>query len=862
MRPSYAFMLLAGLLPAPSAPAGTVPDLQRTLVKDILGPQPMRQGSSPQHFRTIGPHVYFQANAPATGIELYRTDGTAGGLELVADINPGAGMSSPYVIGAAGQKAIVLAGSSSGQQFWSVSASEPLQQLTNINWPTPPLSGAVFEVAQVGSRLLWTSASPGPLWSSDGSAAGTGPVALPAQFPPVRQGCSLPNAAVLAAETAAGVALASSDGLTATFIAEAAGARQGPEYFNTLARFRLELDSVCYFLWERQSGGWTLWRSDGTSAGTHEFAGSATGIPLGVQTLNQQLYIFDRVGNQVRLQRSSAAQPQPQLVSNSPVTNGFDSPMPARVGNYLVFMAREAISGGLLLFRTDGTAGGTQPVLSTPIGGSFHVLGQKVFVDLGNAWNAVDVSNGATTPIGPFLPKMSAALGNVLIGQGEDGYGTEVWISDGTASGTRRLHDVWPDNPDGLSALRLRRNSQALGNRLYFVANEPPGGPLSAVGGLWRTDGTDAGTQPLPRSLYNNRLASGPQALGDDLLFQTSGNFADPIEVFRVNSDFSAVTLLRSGNVSAYMQPIGNGETVVFSCGVGGAFCVMRESDTAMTVLNNGPAAPNNVPIGSIGNVAIFATPTNELWRSDATAPGTFRLNTHRKVEEDSRYASTVFNGKLYFASCTSSSNTECGLNFTDGTVAGTGYVRPLPVGVTAAAVNLGNRMLFALTGPGNTPVQLWSSDGSDSGTQMLWSETNFYWPELVVVDGYAHLNPACHTCATPHLVSDGSVAGTHGLPMPATHVPAAGFLAALQNQVVVFRCSSAASGTELCATDPAGTAVATVPDIAPYDASSWPMVLGQVGGTVYFGASDRRHGFELWQMRIWTDALFADSFQ
>src|SRR4051812_35586413 len=39
--------------------------------------------------------LFFPANAPARGTELGRSDGTAAGTQMVADINPGLGSSSP-----------------------------------------------------------------------------------------------------------------------------------------------------------------------------------------------------------------------------------------------------------------------------------------------------------------------------------------------------------------------------------------------------------------------------------------------------------------------------------------------------------------------------------------------------------------------------------------------------------------------------------------------------------------------------------------------------------------------------------------------------------------------------------------------
>src|SRR5437762_9571495 len=50
-------------------------------------------GSDPEHFVTLGSNLYFSATDQAHGNELWKTDGTAAGTSLVADINPGPGPS-------------------------------------------------------------------------------------------------------------------------------------------------------------------------------------------------------------------------------------------------------------------------------------------------------------------------------------------------------------------------------------------------------------------------------------------------------------------------------------------------------------------------------------------------------------------------------------------------------------------------------------------------------------------------------------------------------------------------------------------------------------------------------------------------
>ena len=74
---------------------------QVVLVKDI---NPRNSGgynyeSTPRDLIQLNDKLYFRADDGETGTELWVSDGTTEGTQLVADINPGSGYSSPdYLI--------------------------------------------------------------------------------------------------------------------------------------------------------------------------------------------------------------------------------------------------------------------------------------------------------------------------------------------------------------------------------------------------------------------------------------------------------------------------------------------------------------------------------------------------------------------------------------------------------------------------------------------------------------------------------------------------------------------------------------------------------------------------------------------
>src|SRR5262249_49559939 len=103
--------------------------LSVTLVQDI---NPAGAGSNPGPLTAVGDRVFFAADVPATGRELYVSDGPPEGTALVKDIRPGSGGSM-------------------------TTSSDP--QLTNVN-------GTLFFVANDGVHGS-------ELWKSDGTEAGT-----------------------------------------------------------------------------------------------------------------------------------------------------------------------------------------------------------------------------------------------------------------------------------------------------------------------------------------------------------------------------------------------------------------------------------------------------------------------------------------------------------------------------------------------------------------------------------------------------------------------------------------------------------------------------------------------------------------
>jgi ELWxxDGT repeat protein len=214
--------------------------------------------------RAAGGKAFFLARRPASGQELWVTDGTLAGTREL-DLVPGTSGSEPYLLTPFGEGIVFTARSStsSGRQLWKSDGTDA---------GTAPITDAVqatsaLTVHQGLIYFLGTDGFNTQLWRSDGTAAGT--VRLPDLVP----GSSFKAQSL----TSLGSRLLFWDaysgsptlqGLWATD-AEAAGAKR---ISSVSLQFSfsgpLELGGVVYFVGFDGHAG-LLWRTDGTEAGTY-----------------------------------------------------------------------------------------------------------------------------------------------------------------------------------------------------------------------------------------------------------------------------------------------------------------------------------------------------------------------------------------------------------------------------------------------------------------------------------------------------------------------------------------------------------------------------------------------------------------
>src|SRR5262245_15947916 len=201
----------------------------------------------------------------------------------------------------------------------------------------------------------------------------------------------------------------------------------------------------------------TLWKSDGTAAGTTQ-VGTINPSAGTLTVANRVLYVVGGDNNGWALWRSDGTTKGTiRLKQFAWDSTGGNSPQPTQLAsvNGTLFFAASDGASGWELWKSDGTAAGTVPLK--------------------------DINPGAVGSI----PDLLTNVNGVLYFVADDGvHGQELWKSDGTAAGTVLVKDLNPG-----SELSEPRDLTNVNGLLYFTAYDVTHGRE-----LWQSDGTETGT--------------------------------------------------------------------------------------------------------------------------------------------------------------------------------------------------------------------------------------------------------------------------------------------------------------------------------------------------------------------------------
>ena len=141
----------------------------------------LRGRSLPDHLTVAGDRVFFSADDGVRGAELWVTDGTGDGTQIVKDINP-AGSSSPMRFTRLGDRIVFAADDGqNGNEIWvSDGTSAGTQLLKDVN--AGAANSSPLELVAVGGSVYFTAIADADettkavrtqLWTTDGTEAGT-----------------------------------------------------------------------------------------------------------------------------------------------------------------------------------------------------------------------------------------------------------------------------------------------------------------------------------------------------------------------------------------------------------------------------------------------------------------------------------------------------------------------------------------------------------------------------------------------------------------------------------------------------------------------------------------------------------------
>jgi ELWxxDGT repeat protein len=358
---------------------------------------------------------------------------------------------------------------------------------------------------------------------------------------------------------------------------------------------------------------------------------------------------------------------------------------------------------------------------------------------------------------------------------------------------------------------------------------------------LWRTDGTEAGTQ-LVADMYSGSLSSDPNDLVEiaGWVYFTAENDTYGRELWRTNGVHTErVTDLAPGSLPA-LRTYG---AYLTSMNVGGVPQVFFAARDAAASAGHGlelwrvpvtaagvPAAPVLIEIAAgarssfpafltmLGDTLYFAAedaPGNlELWKSNGTSAGTTRVADILPGEiGSSPELLTAWNDRLVFRAIQPSTGNEPWIS--DGTVQGTSilsniHANPFMGGASPKEglwMKIGGKPVYFFGATdGMHGFELWRTDGTREGTRMVKD----------VAPGF-----------------DSGIGVTYELEA--------------MGGLLYFIGYDPEYGENIWRSDGTEQGTWMIKNLAPEDREAYPWQLTAAGKKLYFTATDPAHGHELW---------------
>ena len=449
----------------------------------------------------------------------------------------------------------------------------------------------------------------------------------------------------------------------------------------------IPMASKFFFTASDPTHGEELWVSDGTALGTYllkDIRPGPNSSSISFHILNNNMLFFsaDDGVHRWELWVSDGSLKGTYMIDLYPTKPANPTAFQS-LGNKVVFLNYQRGD----LWVSDGTTNGTKKInniqfaqyTSPPFKGYVFFSGKNK--NTGYKWNLfrTDGSLTGTTQISTAAPLYGsyAATSNLLFYFAfHSTYGSSLWVTDGTSTGTRFVKKVIP-------SIILPRRVPSLfpvGTKVFFAGYDGKNGAE-----LWVSDGTTSGTH-LVKDINPGYRSSDPSyftRFGNRIVFSAFTPTAGS-EPWISDGTASGTFMLKDINPGSGSSDSKNytflNNRILFSAASPTTGAELWTSDgtpqgtrlLADLFPGNGSSSPSNFIVYK--NRILFSANNpsygRELWTTDGTPSGTKVLDLTPGTTGTNPYSFFPFQGLLYFFSINNSSKVY-NIWRTDGTVSG-----------------------------------------------------------------------------------------------------------------------------------------------------------------------------------------------
>ena len=756
-------------------------------------------GSDPSFVRAGIDYFVFTALSDQYGRELFVSDGTETGTKLVKDISSGNASSQFWEVTIIDSLCyFITSPNAETLQYWCTSLKKPEPVLLKTFTVNGISGGQNGKFTKLGDQVYFLHRNANylmELWKTDRTPTGTTRVFEFGRNVFPNQLSAFNKQLIFLAEDKAGLSqLWKSDGSSnGTTLIKSVDTQYGTfEY----AVFK----DMIYFVANDGISGWEMWQSDGSANGTKLFIdlipGTESGAPTNLTVVGDNLFFtaYD-AANGPELWRTKGTPQTTQLVKD--IRAGAQGSTPFSFKNFnntLYFLAQDG-AVGTELWKSDGTAQGTQLV-------------KDIFTGPGSAFGNNRLQSTSDGIHFFFVAKDSLQ-------------GWALWRSDGTLTGTNRVYSILPTvNATEITELIAHKRS------IYFKTQDGRNGQE-----LWKTDGTEKGT-----TIFTKLNFTGASS------FPYQMKVVNNLLMFSAKTETEGFELWKSDGTASGTQLV---------------------KDIYLGVESSNLLLPTSFKNNYVFT-ASYAPGSRQVWKSDGTEKGTVLL---KNINENRGGTSTegiaVLKDKLIFNAYREKEGEE--LWISDGTEAGTKLLKDInPVGQSLPFIPLNpailkDSLLFFSAHDGLTGVELWKTNGTPEGTALVADIRPFDQSPNVY---YFHVGMMTNVNETLFFTADNGTLGgelwktdgtTQGTQLvkdiwPGIVGSSPGSGISFKNSLY-FNASDELHGTELWKSDGTFNGTVLVKDILPGAVGALPINFVVHNNELYFVvANDGEERYALWK--------------